>query len=538
MNEFLGKNSLEKHTALIQTIIDAAEQDFDSNLAENLDIEAYNIVSTLKNEILDVLKELKYKAQTGVIVPGVPLRLSIFDAPVETLPVRKPGDKWRVGFLATTGNPVHWGHILMALRFAAEFDLNTIIFQVMGDHPHYSIRKQPKEHRHAIARHAVEYFYPLIRYTPLGYDNLKIGEENAAEFLLMNSNIPIDLYFLAGGDVSEVATRNIKACNDILGVVEDEEDKDLKIKLTLWGRIENISEISKKFPGWVIQSKRKYKKLPEYKNTIISSTLFRTYPNVPILPSRALKYIREHNLYACGQKYYHEGRKKSILEETVLLSYLTPTLHQLIEKRLTNACVVEPLIPHGPSGKKGLLGQKRITVFKAAGKETSILPLMRKPEVKTVLAIGLCGALQSYLKIGDIIFPTAAIRGEGITAYWADRRLPAVADYELIESLRNSASNLDIQNYVGLLYTTASLARERQILKKFASLRTLGVEMELALHYTLAMLHNKNAASIYVVSDNIALGDEIINTGISESPALTKSIENIITIIEKAIISF
>ncbi len=537
MKEFWGKNCQEHYTATIDAMINATKQDFDCSIAQVLDVEARNVMMALKKCVIEILEKLKKKTQQGMIIPELPLRLSIFDAPVEIPPDQKLYNKWRVGFFATVGDPVHWGHILTALRCAAEFDLNTIILQVMGDCPHKRMQKQPKEYRHAIARHAIEYFYPLIRYTPLGYDNLKVGEENAAEFLLLNRDLPLDLYFLAGWDVAQATLRITEACNAILTVVNEEEGKDLKIKLLLSKQHgASVGDVSGQFPDWVIFCKQEYTPLPKFSNIKVSSTLFRSYPDVPILPSRALAYIRKHGLYISRQKYDQKDQKEVKLDKTVILSYLTPTLHQFVEEQLTDIREVPPLIPHGISGKSGLLGKKRVTVFKAVGKETSILPVMWQPEVNIVLAIGICGALQTSLRPGDIILPTIAIRGEGITTYWLNPCIPAIVHSDVLESLRQGAKNQGIRTHSGPLYTTASIAQERQVLAQFAPFGILGVEMELALHLTLAMLHHKRAASIYVVSDTLAQYEEIMLSGISESEVLRESIKNAIDIIGESLI--
>jgi len=535
MNDFWSKEKSEKRSLKLESIIHCVSQDFHFSIAEISEDEAKELLEKLKKSIIKLLYEIKTKVENATIIPEIPLRLSFSDAPVEFSPRPKTGGNWRIGFLATTGNPVFWGHILLALRCIAEFDLNTIILQVMGDHPHKRGQKLPKKYRHAIARRAVEYFYPLIRYTPLGYNNMKIGEENAAEFLILNQEIPLDLYLIIGGDVKPDAVRNVKACNELLSAVEKEEGKDLNIKILIGDRYDSEHTNIANQPEWVIYSKKRYQPL-KYKNIPLSSTLFRTYPHLPILPSVAFSYIKQHNLYISEERKT-SIHKKEKLNSIVILSYLTPTLHSIVENHLTEVHEVNPHLPHGVVGNSGFLGQNSVTVFKAAGKETSILPVMQKLEVKVVLAIGLCGGLQASLRVGDIIIPTAAIRGEGITAYWADPRLPALTNYELLEHLRQAAISQGIRPFIGPLYTTASLARERQVLEQFAPLGILGVEMELAVHYILATLFKKRAASMYIVSDNVALGDEIIRDGISESQQLHDSINTVVSIIEKTLLT-
>jgi purine-nucleoside phosphorylase len=78
------------------------------------------------------------------------------------------------------------------------------------------------------------------------------------------------------------------------------------------------------------------------------------------------------------------------------------------------------------------------------------------------------------------------------------------------------------------------MAREKQTAASFAPVGVLGVEMELALHWTLAALHGKRAASVYVVSDNVALGDDLLHNGIAETAVLRSGVKSAIAIVAQA----
>lgn len=523
--------------SLIKRLVEYVLSEFEYSLSKVKEDEAKELLLKLKQAILSALLEIEKKILRRQIAPDISLRLSPFDAPLDVSNFEKSGKIVRVGFLATTADPLHWGHILLALRAIEEFDLQTVILQVMGDHPHKKNQKCKKEFRHSIARYSVESFYPLIRYTPLGYDNLKLGEENAAEFLLLNHHTPLDLYLIIGGDAISDAVMNVNACNQLLSVVNKEEGRNFIINILIGDRNQIIQNDSCYHTGNILTSKMNYPPLPRYKNQELSSTLFRSFPDLPLLPSRAFEYINENNLYhsIAHSKINHANNEN--IDHTVLLSYLSPRLHSILEKRFSNCHEIRPLIPHGPSGISGVLGTEHISLFKASGKETAILPVMQKQEVKTVFAIGLCGALQTRMQIGDIIIPLSAIRGEGITPNWADHRLPAIADFYLLESLHQAALRLGFDPVVGSLYTTASLVRERQILERFAQTGVLGIEMELALHYILATLYNKKAASLYCVSDNVALNEEIYRNGILETESLCTAVNYMADILENVVLT-
>jgi purine-nucleoside phosphorylase len=328
------------------------------------------------------------------------------------------------------------------------------------------------------------------------------------------------LFFLAGDDVAAQAIGNIEACHRLLagarGVIHP-----FSLKIVV-GRdvVENIYPMGR-IPDWIAVRSAPSRPLPECRGLPISSQLFRTHPELPLLPRQALDYIREHGLYQAAPS----PESQLHLQSTVILSFLPPGLHQLVAEELTNTEELPPLLPHGRGLTTGILGEKRVTLLAAAGKETSLLPVMERSEVRTVLGIGLCGSFQAWLQPGTIVLPSAAIRGEGITCYWADPRFSPTPDFGLLRALVNGAEALGLHPRVGPLYTTASLAHERQIAATFSPLGVLGVEMELAVHWTLAALHGKRAASIYVASDNIVLGDDILRTGIAETPLLQRAVK-------------
>ncbi len=279
--------------ACLDRIVSETREDFAEGLSRAKDAEARTLVSILESRIIAILEEIRLKVVAGRIRPDLALRLSINDAPVEWPDVQAQ----RVGFLATSGDPFYWGHIYVALCSILELDLNTVVVQVMGDHPHKRGIKQSKEHRHAIARRALEYFFPLLRYTPLGFDNMKIGEENASELLLLNYGLPLEVFYIAGGDVHEIAAANLAACLTLLKPRDGSETPHLRGLLFPRAKgAPSAEELCRKYP-FLELSKREYQPFPTVRGHELSSAMFRAYPDTPVLPSRALDYILAHRLY-------------------------------------------------------------------------------------------------------------------------------------------------------------------------------------------------------------------------------------------------
>ena len=484
--------------------------------------------ASLFSSLMECLATIRRNVETGRVFPDVPLALSPADQVQPGGGAPGPNRRYRVGFLATTGDPVHWGHIYRALKDSADLELDTVILQVLGDHPHKPA-KQLKHMRHAIAREVVLPLYPLIRYTPLGFDSLGIGEQQAMEFALLNRASDIEIFFLCGSDTAGVAMRNIRSCNQLLladaGGLQLPQMKAVIYKNPGPGTLEEQGQ-----DCCVVRSHPRSTPLM-CRGMELSSWLFRTHPDLPLLPRGAHDFIRRRNLY----RHVSASVRQEIATEIVLCSFLTPQLHERIERRFEGLEDVPPLVPHGRPGKIGNLDGTRVTLMPCAGKESSLVPLMRAGKPTVLLGIGLCGAFQSRLHSGDIILPTVAIRGEGITDYWADGRLPAVPDAEILFLLRDAAHQLRKSFSIGPLFTTASLVHEWPVAERFGPVGVLGIEMELALFWTLAMMHRKRAASVYVVSDNVAMREDILATGIEETAALEHGVDTAVSIVSRTI---
>ncbi len=132
---------------------------------------------------------------------------------------------------------------------------------------------------------------------------------------------------------------------------------------------------------------------------------------------------------------------------------------------------------------------------------------LRFTPCKKIIYTGMIGALQHQIRIGDLILPTAALRGEGASKYFIEETYPAVADFRLLRvvssTLEDVYADSDIDIHIGPIYTTDSFAAEtKEFLELWRSRNLLGVEMETSAIFTVASVYGMKAAAIHVVSDN------------------------------------
>ena len=62
---------------------------------------------------------------------------------------------------------------------------------------------------------------------------------------------------------------------------------------------------------------------------------------------------------------------------------------------------------------------------------------LRFTPCRNILYTGLIGALQPEIRVGDLIVPTAALRGVA-SKYFVDESYPPVADFQLLKALSSN----------------------------------------------------------------------------------------------------
>jgi uridine phosphorylase len=70
---------------------------------------------------------------------------------------------------------------------------------------------------------------------------------------------------------------------------------------------------------------------------------------------------------------------------------------------------------------------------------------------KNFIRIGTCGALQKFVKLGDIIIATAGVRGDGTSREYFPLEYPAVADFHLLEALVQAAADRKVEPHIGIV---------------------------------------------------------------------------------------
>jgi len=127
---------------------------------------------------------------------------------------------------------------------------------------------------------------------------------------------------------------------------------------------------------------------------------------------------------------------------------------------------------------------------------------------KNFIRIGTCGALQEYVKLGDIIIATAAVRGDGTSREYFPLEYPAVADFHLLECLIQAAQARKTNPHVGIVrghdafYAESVLANKDWLAldKPWIESNVLSVENETPTLFTLSTVRKCRGGTILVPS--------------------------------------
>lgn len=133
----------------------------------------------------------------------------------------------------------------------------------------------------------------------------------------------------------------------------------------------------------------------------------------------------------------------------------------------------------------------------------TVIDLLSSIHPKAVLFLGKCGGLKKKNKIGDLILPIAAIRGEGTSNDYFPAEVPALPAFALQKATSTAIRDFERDYWTGTVYTTNRRVWEhdnnfKQYLRK---LRAMAIDMETATIFITAFYNEIPAGALLLVSD-------------------------------------
>jgi AMP nucleosidase len=157
----------------------------------------------------------------------------------------------------------------------------------------------------------------------------------------------------------------------------------------------------------------------------------------------------------------------------------------------------------------------------------TIMDLITAIEPKAVLFLGKCGGLKKRNKLGDLILPIAAIRGEGTSNDYFPSEVPALPAFALQKAVSTTIREYEVDYWTGTVYTTNRRVWEhdepfKEYLQK---IRAYAIDMETATIFTVGFYNKIPTGALLLVSDQPMI-PEGVKTEESDKAVTAQYVEN------------
>ncbi|WP_257658911.1 AMP nucleosidase [Parapedobacter lycopersici] len=156
----------------------------------------------------------------------------------------------------------------------------------------------------------------------------------------------------------------------------------------------------------------------------------------------------------------------------------------------------------------------------------TIMDLLSAIAPKAVLFLGKAGGLKKKNKIGDLVLPIAAIRGEGTSNDYFPQEVPALPAFALQKAISTTIRDYSLDYWTGTVYTTNRRVWEHdKAFKKYLkSIRAMLVDMETATIFSVGFANKIPTGALLLVSDQPMI-PEGVKTVESDSSVTARFVE-------------
>jgi len=203
----------------------------------------------------------------------------------------------------------------------------------------------------------------------------------------------------------------------------------------------------------------------------------------------------------------HIGASQEDIAETVLMPGDPYRAKWAAETFLSDAKLVNEV--RGMLGFTGTWNGHRVTIQGSGMGMPSLSiyanELITEYNAQTLIRIGSCGAMQHNVGIRDVILAqTATSLSTPSRGIFKEINFAPSADFDLLHKAFHAAEALDVATHVGGIYSSDVFYDERpDLTEQMTRHGILGVEMEAAELYNLALRHQRRALAVLTVSDHL-----------------------------------
>ena len=141
----------------------------------------------------------------------------------------------------------------------------------------------------------------------------------------------------------------------------------------------------------------------------------------------------------------------------------------------------------------------------------TVMDLLSAIEPKAALFLGKCGGLKKRNKLGDLILPIAAIRGEGTSNDYFPSEVPALPAFALQRAVSTTIREYEVDYWTGTVYTTNRRVWEHdEVFKEYLQkIRAYAIDMETATIFTVGFYNKIPTGALLLVSDQPMIPDGV-----------------------------
>jgi AMP nucleosidase len=156
----------------------------------------------------------------------------------------------------------------------------------------------------------------------------------------------------------------------------------------------------------------------------------------------------------------------------------------------------------------------------------TVMDLLSAIEPKAVLFLGKCGGLKRKNKLGDLILPIAAIRGEGTSNDYFPPEVPALPAFALEKAISTTIRDQGVDYWTGTVYTTNRRVWEHdnEFKNYLRKIRAMGIDMETATIFSVGFFNHIPTGALLLVSDQ-PMVPEGVKTSDSDKKVTEKFVE-------------
>ena len=148
----------------------------------------------------------------------------------------------------------------------------------------------------------------------------------------------------------------------------------------------------------------------------------------------------------------------------------------------------------------------------------TMMDLLSAIKPKAALFLGKCGGLKKKNKVGDLILPIAAIRGDGTSNDYFPPEVPALPSFALQKAISTTIRDYARDYWTGTVYTTNRRVWEhdedfKEYLRK---IRAMAIDMETATIFSTGFYNKIPTGALLLVSDQPMIPDGV-KTVLSDS---------------------